>query len=243
MTVFTSLKPEGSPRIREVQDAARTNWRARFGVEPVAFAGEPPEFSEVVRRGADAADADGVILYANADVLFGEEVRRVVAWCRAQEEDFLVVGRRTDLLPDGRRVVHRPSGMDYFFFRRGMFRDLPRTVVGRAYYDCALLAHCLRRGIRVIDASDVLEVEHQWHDYGHVAGGRAEVFSGEAAVANKRNNALRDFGPHLADVAWRFVREGDGLKVVPKRVPLLRRLGCRRLWNLLTRGGRPGESC
>ncbi len=238
MIVLTSLKPEEDARVREVQSAARANWRTRFGVEPVAFAGEPPAFADVVRTSARTPSDDDVVLYANADVLFGSEVARVVDWCRARRDDFLVVGRRTDLLPDGRRERHRPSGMDYFFFRRDMFADLPPTIVGRAYYDCALLAHALRRGALVVDASDVLTVEHQWHGYGHVAGGRAEVFDGDAARANKRNNDLRDFGPHLADVPWRFVREGGGLRVVPRRVPLLRRLGWWRLWNLVTRGGR-----
>ncbi len=211
------------------------NWRKRFGVEPITFEGTPPEFSEIAKR-----VTNGCVLYANADILFGEEVRDVVAWCERQNEDYLVVGRRTDELPDGRRELHRPSGMDYFFFRAGMFRDLPQTRVGRAYYDCALLAYCLRRGIRVVDASEVLEVVHQWHDYGHVPGGRGEVYGGTEALRNKHNNGLRDFGPHLADVSLKFVYDGEELKIVGQRIPFLRRLGCWQLWNLLTRGGKIG---
>ena len=146
------------------------------------FDGAPPEFSHIAKV-AFADEGATTCLYVNADILFGEEVTDVISWCEQQSEDFLVIGRRMDELPDGSRRLHRPSGMDYFFFRAGMYCDLPKTIVGRAYYDCALLAYCLRRGIRVVDASDVLEAIHQWHDYAHVQGGRSEVFSGADAAA------------------------------------------------------------
>lgn len=237
MTIFTSLK-SGRGRVEEIQRSALANWRA-LGLEVVTLDG-PVEFESVARRAAES-DAS-VCAWCNADILFGEGLKRVVEWCEAQTEDFLVLGRRTDLLAGGQRELHRPSGMDYFIFRRGMFRDLPPTIMGRAYCDSAILAYCLRRRIRVIDATDVLTVTHQWHDYGHVAGGRGEVFGGAEAQANKRNNGLRDFGPHIADVGLRFGDEGvvvgSSCSVVKrKHIPILRRLGMWGLWNRLTRGG------
>lgn len=188
------------------------NWRERLpGCEIEIFEGQPPKFAEVVRRVAEGASP--VVMYANADILFDSSIAQVVKWCEQQTDDFLIVGRRTDELEGGQRELHRPSGMDYFIFRKGMFADLPETTVGRAYYDSALLAYCLRRKIRVIDATDVLQVVHQWHDYGHVEGGRDEVFSGAEARANKRNNRLRDFGPHIADVKWKLGVRSQGLGV------------------------------
>ena len=233
--VFTSVKPMVG-RAGEIQRAALENWRQRIGCVPNVFDGDPPEFSQIARM-AVAGKTATTCLYANADILFGEGVTDVISWCERQNEDFLVIGRRTDDLPDGRRLLHRPSGMDYFFFRPGMYCDLPKTIVGRAYYDCALLAYCFRRGIRVVDASDVLVVIHQWHDYDHVSGGRSEVFSGADAVSNKRNNDLKDFGPHIADVQLKFERGHSGLTIVRKRVPILRRIGFWGVWNILTRGG------
>lgn len=234
LTIYTSLK-SGEGRVREIQARALANWRA-LGCEVVTLAG-PVAFEAVARAAAEGASP--VCAWCNADILFDDGLNDVVAWCAAQAEDYLIVGQRTDLLEGGQRELHRPSGMDYFIFRKGMFRDLPPTVMGRSYCDSALVAYCLRRGIRAIDATDVMTVTHQWHDYGHVAGGRAEVFGGEAAQANRRNNGLRDFGPHIADVKERFEkREGfEALRAVPKRVPLLRRMGLRGVWNRLTRGG------
>lgn len=237
MTILTALKPFVG-RVAEVQACALANWKLRFpDAEIVDVQGEagPPDFADIVRRAADGAG--DVLVYANADILFPPAAADVARWCEAQADDFLVVGRRTDELEGGQREPHRPSGMDYFFFRKGMFSDLPETRMGRAYCDSALLAHCLRCGIRVVDASDVLDVVHQFHVYGHVAGGRDEVFAGADAMANKRNNRLRDFGPHLADVGERFVWKGGSLAVVRKPVCPLRRLGLWGLWNRLFRGG------
>ncbi len=234
-TLFTALKPAQGD-VARIQSVALANWRERLpNCEIITFEGEPPLFAEVIRRSA-ACEGD-VIIYANADILFAPEIGAIVEWSAEQKRDYLIVGRRTDILAGGQREVHRPSGMDYFIFRKGMFSDLPETRVGRAYYDSALLAYCLRRKICVIDASGVLEVLHQYHDYGHLAGGRSEVFGGAVARANKQNNRLLDFGPHIADVREQFVWRGESLSVVPKRVNLLRRLGLWGLWNRIYRGG------
>lgn len=240
MQIFTSLKPIIG-RAALVQSVSLMNWRKRFGVEvrnvlPRNKSSLCPTFNEVVRQAVDGGDE--VCLYANADILFAKDVSLVVEWCKSRTEDFLVIGRRTDMLANGGRILHRPSGMDYFFFRKGMFLDMPETIVGRAYYDSAILAYCMRKGILVIDATEVLTVLHQWHDYAHVKNGWEEVFAGIEAQANKVNNRLRNFGPHIADVKWKFCKVEEGICVVKKRVPILRRTRLWWLWNLLTRGGK-----
>ena len=235
LTILTSLKPPQGGAAR-IQSVALANWRERLpSCEIITFEGEPPLFTEVVRRSV-ASEGD-VVIYANADILFAPEIATIVRWCAAQKRDYLIVGQRTDILEGGQREVHRPSGIDYFIFRKGMFVDLPETRIGRAYYDSALLAYCMRRKVRVIDATRVLEVLHQYHDYGHLAGGRKEVFGGAAAMANKRANHLPDFGPHIADVREQFIWEEGWLEVVPKHVNILRRLGLWGLWNRIFRGG------
>ena len=143
-----------------------------------------------------------------------------------------MTGQRIDILADETKRLHCPSGMDYFVFRRGMFRHLPKVLMGRAYCDSALVAYCLRMGIPVIDASFALRVEHQFHDYGHVKGGRTTVWQGDDAKANKRDNDLQDFGPHVLDATHTLLPDGRVVDNIRKR-PM-----CWRLWHLVTRGGK-----
>ena len=104
--------------------------------------------------------------------------------------------------------------------------------MGRAYCDNALVSHCLGHDIPVIDASFALRVEHQFHDYGHVTGGRRQVWTGEEALENKHNNQLRDFGPNVLDATHTLLPDG---RVVQN---IRRRPKCWGVWNLLTRGGK-----
>lgn len=241
IVIYTSLKSSAG-RVAGIQARTMENWRECFPACEVVDAGEERRFDKCVERlkpGAAAA-------WINADILFNrEEVARVRQWMMAVNHPFLIVGQRTDMLPGGQRELHRPSGLDYFFFTKETFDGLPPVVMGRSYCDSALVAHCLRRGIQVVDATKVVTALHQWHDYAHVAGGRSEVFGGEEAQANRRNNRLRNFGPHIADVRCQFLAkvevEGEqtscSLLVVKRHVPLLRRLGMWSLWNRVTRGG------
>ena len=235
--VFTSLKPCDG-RIAELQKRSLANWASAFcGAKTVGFEGMLIPFGEMVKSVERELDAN-VLLYANADLLFVKS--QMVAFCSLFETgvpkemsgDFLMTGQRVDILEDGSRRLHRPSGMDYFLFRRGMFSDLPKVIMGRAYCDNSLVAYCLRRNIPVIDASFALRVEHQFHDYGHIGGGREAVWKGEDAMSNKRENQLRDFGPNVLDATHTVLPD---LRVVPN---IRKRPKCWAIWNLLTRGGK-----
>ena len=235
--IFTSLKPaEG--RAKSIQERSLANWQDVFcGAAFIEFEGPLVPFAEMIKKVEHDSDA-GILMYANADILFSKT--QVNEMAKSWNElfmpplagEFLLTGQRVDILEDGSRRLHRPSGMDYFIFRRGMFRDLPRVVMGRAYCDNALLAYCLRRGMPVVDASFALRVEHQFHDYGHIAGGRKAVWEGDDAVANKRNNALRNFGPNVLDATHTLLPDG---RIVPN---IRKRPRCWGLWNFLTRGGK-----
>lgn len=237
IAVFTSLKTQEG-RNGEIQSRSLANWRTVFGVADfVEFEGPLIPFVEMVSAVGHDSGAE-VFIYANADVLFDKKQAHAlynsICVTRPHElsGDFLVTGQRVDILENGARRLHRPSGMDYFIFRRGMFHDLPKTIMGRAYCDSALVAYCLRRGVPVIDASYALCVEHQFHDYGHVAGGRRTVCLGDDAMANKRNNGLHDFGPNVLDATHTLLPDG---RIVPN---IRRRPQCWGIWNLLTRGGK-----
>lgn len=236
LAIFTSLKAAG--KVREIQYRSLSNWQNVFsGAVVVKFEGPLVPFVEMVEKVEQDSEAD-LLMYANADILF-DKARIAETWelwgaCLPSvfDGEFLLTGQRIDILEDGTRRLHRPSGMDYFFFRRGMFKDLPRVVMGRAYCDNAIVAYCLRKGIPVIDASFAFRVEHQFHDYGHIAGGRNQVWRGEDAMANKKNNGLRDFGPNVLDATYTLLAGGEIVPNIRKRP---RWWG---VWNLLTRGGK-----
>lgn len=230
IALFTLLKPfEG--KISDMQIRSLENWSGVFrGCDLIRFEGPIVPFCEMLRRVETESDAD-VLMYANGDLLFPTEAFEKISAIR-REGNFMLTGQRVDILEDGVRRLHRPSGMDYFVFRRGMFHDLPRVLMGRAYCDNALVAYCLRNGIPVIDASYALLVEHQFHDYGHVTGGRKTVWQGEEAVANKRMNELGDFGPNVLDATHTLLPNGA---VVPN---IRKRPHCWGLWHFITRGGK-----
>ena len=237
IAIFAPLK-SCKGRACEIQARSLDNWRGVFGgADIIEFEGPLIPFREMVV--AVEHDTDAVLLmYVNADILFDKSSvehlwRNLIA--RNPDElkgDFLLTGQRIDIQENGSKRLHRPSGMDYFVFRRGMFHGLPKVVMGRAYCDNALVAYCLRRDIPVVDASFALRVEHQFHDYGHVAGGRSSVWCGEEAMANKRDNGLKDFGPNVLDATHTLLPDG---RIVPN---VRKRPKCWGVWNLLTRGGK-----
>ena len=235
--IFTTLKPSEG-RAGEIQARSLENWRTVFrGADIVEFEGPLVPFKRMVEDVEHDSESE-ILMYANADVLFDKS--QMLQLERALGEQlppilyggFLLTGQRIDILEDGTKRLHRPSGMDYFIFKRGMFRDLPKVVMGRAYCDSALIAYCLRRKIPVIDASYAIRVEHQFHDYGHIAGGRTSVWNGEEAIENKRVNGLRDFGPNVLDATHTLLPDG---RIVPN---IRKRPQCWKLWNFLTRGGK-----
>lgn len=237
LAIFTPVKPiEGLAGERQARSLE--NWRTVFcGADIIEFEGPLVPFREMVVAVEHDSDAEWM-MYANADVLFDRSQveglgHRLIEQHPAElDGDFLLTGQRIDILEDGSKRLHRPSGMDYFVFHRGMFKDLPKVTMGRGYCDSALVVYCLRRGMPVIDASFALRVEHQFHDYGHIVGGQNVAYQGVEALENKRNNRLMDFGPNSLDATHTLLPDG---RVVPN---IRKRPGCWRLWHLLTRGGK-----
>lgn len=174
-----------------------------------------PYFGAIAAHAAEHACYD-VQVYLNCDILLTPHI------CKAVDNipfhHFLMIGQRIDLAegvevdiadPDlfsqlnalaetDRILLHPPAGSDYFAFRRGMWQDLPPVVIGRGGYDNALIAYCLKHRIPVVDSTLAVLALHQFHDYGHTAGGVGEVFDGRDA---KQNLAFvpRDAIPVLDD--------------------------------------------
>lgn len=146
----------------------------------------------------------GILAYVNTDIIlmngFLDAVRRI------SKKSFLMVGERYDLDIDEeidfndfswekqfrekinlKGVPHGKSGMDYFVFTRGLFKDIKPFAIGRTAWDNWLIYRVRSMGVPVIDATKVILAVHQNHDYSHHLLGEEGVWKGDEA---KRNLAL-----------------------------------------------------
>jgi hypothetical protein len=178
-----------------------------------------PYFGAIADHAAHHARHDFQV-YVNCDILLRRDLLTAAAsvpWRR-----FLMIGQRIDLpegepqRPDlvqddawatslasgGRLTLHPPAGSDYFGFRRGMWQEIPAITIGRGAYDNALIAWCLLRGIPVIDATLSVTAFHQSHGYGHVDGGRQEIFLGPEAEGNLAICRCLGMNPTVEDATW-----------------------------------------
>ena len=188
-----------------------------------------PLVSDAFRQAA--AHGKGELLcYINSDILlfddFSPAVESAARFC---DGSFLLTGRRWNFdqepgqnVPDKNQIRRRGSlydefNMDYFVFRRGDFNQLPAFAVGRPGWDSWLVYEARRRGVMVIDATQAITAGHLNHDYSHTAegrsGGKAAVWSGEEAKANREQAAGRLFdlsdATHVIGASLRVQKHRD----------------------------------
>jgi hypothetical protein len=161
-----------------------------------------PRVDDIFRRGEEAA-TQPIVCYINADIILGSDFLPAVRIAAGVRNRFLMVGQRWNL-DVGERIdfsdpgwegkirdqvrtrasLEGPSGIDYFIYRRGLWTDIPPFGVGRTMWDNWLIYHARTRGAAVIDATNVLEVIHQNHGYGHHPQGWKGVWEGPEAIRN-----------------------------------------------------------
>lgn len=163
--------------------------------------------------------------YINCDIILLNDflkTSRIVS----DKDNFMIVGQRWDIEIEKEidfnnkqwekdlkaelhlDKLHPPTGSDYFLYKRGIWKDLPPMVVGRAGYDNWLIYYCRVNGIDVIDASDMITLIHQNHDYSHLIGGVKEAWTGSEAQNNYVLAARRDYIFTIVDANWRLTPKG-----------------------------------
>ncbi|MDR2503516.1 MAG: class I SAM-dependent methyltransferase [Deltaproteobacteria bacterium] len=176
-----------------------------------------PRLDELFLLAQAEARAD-ILCYVNADIILFNDLLRVVTVAARKFPDFLLVGDRLDYdlreeidFSDPLRVekllahaletgvIHKPTGMDYFVFTPGLWRDIPPFALGRCKWDIWLLDNALRNGCPVVDCSPAVTIIHQNHDYAHVQGGKEAVF-GDSDPSARRNRALAGSGFQILNV-------------------------------------------
>lgn len=148
-----------------------------------------PLISSIFSRARDMSQAD-LLAYVNADILLLPDFLETALLAAEQKEHFLMVGQRWDLnireelrfhegwpaelqeriLREGR--LHLPYGSDYFIFPKTCFQKIPDFAVGRAGWDNWMLFQARWMGWPLINATGVINIIHQRHDYSHLPGGK-----------------------------------------------------------------------
>lgn len=140
-----------------------------------------PLMSSVFATASDAATHE-MLCYVNADIVLLSDFASMTA--RIGRARCLVIGKRTNLevseeiefsdsnweqaLRDKVRrngSLHSRTGMDYFLFPRGLWRDLPPFAIGRLMWDNWLIYDARRRRLHVVDATRAVTAIHQNHGY------------------------------------------------------------------------------
>ena len=144
-----------------------------------------------------------LLCYCNGDIILLPEFCAALERVRARHERFLMVGRRWDTeigepldFPDAawgnrlkelarKRGVQQPGwSIDYFAFRRGLYREMPALVIGRIWWDHWLVWKARKEGAAVVDASQVVTAIHQNHDYAYHPAGAKGVWTDEQSKEN-----------------------------------------------------------
>jgi SAM-dependent methyltransferase len=175
-----------------------------------------------------------ILVFINADIMLTQGLIPAVETARRQFEKFLLIARRWNVelktawdftgsewesrlreFAYSRGSLEPPyGGIDIFAYSRGIWEQLPPFAVGRTRWDSALIYQARRRGIPVIDATEILPVIHQNHDYSHSANGVMGIFKGPEAIANQTLLGGEEFILTPLNATHRLTKAG----ICPNRV-------------------------
>ena len=141
-----------------------------------------PLLSDIFDRAAKEA-TNNLLCYVNSDIIFPTTLSETIAKIRFKK--FVIIGQRWDLdnenpvdfedpkweqkLNDRRKAeakLHEPTGIDYFIYPRGCYENILPFALGRGIWDNWLVFRGRLSAIPVIDATRMITVIHQNHDYG-----------------------------------------------------------------------------
>lgn len=92
-----------------------------------------------------------VYCYINSDITFTKSPQFFID--NIEETNFLLVGQRLDVFPDGRREIHNPGGIDYFFYTPDFWNveeDAPDFSIARGRFDHWLMGYAYTKGNGIV---------------------------------------------------------------------------------------------
>jgi hypothetical protein len=225
LTLFTTPKPFRGV-FATLQSNALRSWRRLPEVADILVFGDEPGAAEaaadlglrhvphvsrnelgmpLVRdlfKQAEAIATTPYLAYANADIVFMDDLLASLRRAIAFTDRFLLIGERYNIeqipslhFEDGwdqrlraeviRQGFRLYTGIDYFVYPRSLWMDIPDTlVVGRGRWDNWPLYEARLLRAPVIDATPTIMAVHAIHDYSHHPDGAEGVYGGPEARRN-----------------------------------------------------------
>lgn len=162
-----------------------------------------PRADFLFRRAQEIARHD-LLCYSNCDIILTQDFRRALQRLLQWRDNFLMVGCRwdTDVTEPldfsdpawETRILARAHtegfqrfyyNIDYFAFKRGLYREMPDLTVGRAFWDHWMVWNALAQKAPVVDATQVVCAVHQNHDYSSHPQGMLGTWRDEDALRNR----------------------------------------------------------
>lgn len=193
-----------------------------------------PVIPSVFELAEERANSD-VVMYANADVIFMQDLMDAIEIVAARFDRFMMVGQKRDIeigealdFSDGWQErlrehvqtdgeLHGGGAVDWYVYRRDrpVGVDLPRFVIGGTGWDTWLVDDTLRRGFAVVDVTDAVFCVHQ-HKHGSRPGAsnnhNRTLFLERLAEQRREYASVRGKTNHAT---WELLADGT-LQEVPE---------------------------
>ena len=162
-----------------------------------------PILSDLFNQAQNIANYS-IMTFINADIILPKNFLEIIQLASQEFRKFLMMGHRWDM--DVEKIInfnvendiidfwnsaketskqHPCTGIDYFVFKKGQFNNIPNFIIGRWGWDNWLIWKARRKRIPVIDASSIITVIHQNHDYNfHHVKNKKDVETGKEARIN-----------------------------------------------------------
>lgn len=167
-----------------------------------------------------------ILTFINADIILPKNFLDIVSKVYSQYSNkFLLVGHRWDLevnkhldYRNNNEIAgfwehakinskkHPESGIDYFVFKKSMFKKVPDFVIGRPGYDNWLIWKARRQFVPLIDISNDIFALHQNHHFNfHNLSKDPKIFLESDGLKNKKLHGKRLL--NLSDANY-FTQQG-----------------------------------
>ena len=151
---------------------------------------------------AQKISKNNILVYLNADIILTNKFMQAIL--SIPKRNFFAIGQRTDItlnefidfnsnwedflykiaLENGELLIK--TGMDYFVFLKGLFKELPPFYIGRTLWDPYLVFYAKEQGCELIDITHDAPVYHPRHDYSHANKTKEELWNSEEAMVNRK---------------------------------------------------------
>jgi hypothetical protein len=176
-----------------------------------------------------------ILCFINSDIIllddFGEKIKQILKKISNDFSKFIISGFRIDVdvdkeinfIKDKNYLLNLLSkgkiteGNDYFIFFKDTFNYFPDFIIGRFFYDNWVFYYANKNKIPFIDATDVIKILHQNHDYNFEM---LKEYIYDKAIKNKdiRNNfKLAGFGSvyEYGDINYKI---NENFEIIPIKI-------------------------